>query len=75
MERCTSLIGELGLHLRIRTPSHTKQTGVWYNCKPTNQYLVQRDVNFLGVTINEHIDWSPNINKLSNKILRTLGVA
>ena len=44
-------------------PSHTKQTGVWYNCKPQiNSTEVQRvsDFNFLGVTINEHIDWSPH---------------
>ena len=41
-----------------------------------NNTEVQRvsDFNFLGVTINEHIDWSPHINKLSNKISRTLGV-
>ena len=41
-----------------------------------NSTEVQRvsDFNFLGVTINEHIDWSPHINKLSNKISRTLGV-
>ena len=41
-----------------------------------NSTEVQRvsDFNFLGVTINEHIDWSPHRNKLSNKITRTLGV-
>ena len=41
-----------------------------------NSTKIQRvsDFNFLGVTINEHIDWSPHINKLSNKISRTLGV-
>ena len=41
-----------------------------------NSTEIQRvsDFNFLGVTINEHIDWSPHINKLSNKISRTLGV-
>ena len=41
-----------------------------------NSTEVQRvsNFNFLGVTINEHIDWSPHINKLSNKISRTLGV-
>ena len=57
---------------RIR---NKRESGAIVNLQ-INSTEVQRvsDFNFLGVTINEHIDWSPHINKLSNKISRTLGV-
>ena len=32
------------------------------------------EFNFLGLTIDEHLNWKPHIQKLSNKIARTLGV-
>ena len=30
--------------------------------------------NFLGLTLNEHIDWSDHIAKIANKISRTIGI-
>ena len=32
------------------------------------------EFNFLGLTIDEHLTWKPHIQKVSNKIARTLGV-
>ena len=32
------------------------------------------EFNFLGLTIDEHLNWSPHIQKVSNKISRTLGI-
>ena len=37
---------------------------------------IERDVefNFLGLTIDENLDWNPHLKKISNKISRTFGV-
>ncbi len=32
------------------------------------------DFNFLGLTINEHLNWNSHIDKLANKISKTMGV-
>ena len=32
------------------------------------------EFNFLGLTINEHVDWTSHSSKISNKIARTIGV-
>ncbi len=32
------------------------------------------DFNFLGQTINEHLNWKSHIDKLANKISKTMGV-
>ncbi len=32
------------------------------------------DFNFLGLTINEHLNWKIHTDKLSNKISKTMGV-
>ncbi len=32
------------------------------------------DFKFLGITINEHLSWKSHIDKLSNKISKTMGV-
>ncbi len=32
------------------------------------------DFNFLGLTINEHINWKRHLDKLSNNISKTMGV-
>ncbi len=32
------------------------------------------DFNFLGLTINEHLNWKSHTDKLSNKISKTMGV-
>ena len=32
------------------------------------------DFIFLGLTIDEHLSWKPHIQKISNKIARTLGI-
>ena len=41
-----------------------------------NGKLIERvtDFNFLGIIINEHLDWSSHISKISNKICRTNGI-
>ena len=49
------------------------------NCIPNlkiNSEPIERvtEFNFLGLTIDEHLDWSPHIQKVSNKISRTLGI-
>ena len=33
-----------------------------------------REFNFLGLTINESLNWSSHCSKIANKISRTLGV-
>ena len=40
-----------------------------------NNYEIERvkDFNFLGITIDEHMDWNMHIQKISNKISRNLG--
>ncbi len=32
------------------------------------------DFNFLGLTINEHLNWKSHLDKLSNNISKTMGV-
>ncbi len=32
------------------------------------------DLKFLGLTINEHLNWKNHIDKFANKILKTMGV-
>ena len=32
------------------------------------------EFNFLGLTINEHVEWTSHSNKISNKIVRPIGV-
>ncbi len=32
------------------------------------------DFNFHGLTINEHLNWKGHMNKLANKISKTMGV-
>ena len=32
------------------------------------------EFNFIGLTIDQHLDWSPHIQKISNKMSRTLGI-
>ncbi len=32
------------------------------------------DLNFLGLTINEHLNWKSHLNKISHKISKTMGV-
>ena len=32
------------------------------------------EFNFLGLTIDENLDWNPHLQKISNKVSRTLGV-
>ena len=41
-----------------------------------NSEPIQRvtEFNFLGLTIDEQLSWSPHIQKISNKISRTLGI-
>ena len=33
-----------------------------------------RDFNFLGITINENLNWSSHINKISTKVSRAIGI-
>ena len=32
------------------------------------------DFNFLGITINIHLNWESHINKIANKIIKTIGI-
>ena len=41
------------------------------NCEPIERVT---EFNFLGLTIDEHLSWKPHIQKISNKIARTLGI-
>ena len=41
-----------------------------------NGHSIERvnEFNFLGLTVDEHLTWNGHINKISNKISRTLGI-
>ena len=41
-----------------------------------NGQLVERvtEFNFLGLTIDEHLNWKTHIQKVSNKVSRSIGV-
>lgn len=41
-----------------------------------NNTAIQRvsDFDFLGLTINEHLNWTSHINKIANKISRSIGI-
>ena len=41
-----------------------------------NEQLVERvtEFNFLGLTIDEHLNWKSHIQKVSNKVSRSIGV-
>ena len=41
------------------------------NCEPIERVT---EFNFLWLTIDEHLSWKPHIQKISNKIARTLGI-
>ena len=41
------------------------------NCEPIERVT---EFNFLRLTIDEHLSWIPHIQKISNKIARTLGI-
>ena len=41
------------------------------NCEPVETVT---EFNFLGLTIDENLSWKPHIQKISNKIARTLGI-
>ncbi len=30
--------------------------------------------NFLGLTLNEHLNWNTHINKISNKVSKSMGI-
>ena len=41
-----------------------------------NDTIIERVTNFdfLGLTLNEHLNWKPHIDKIANKISRTIGI-
>ena len=41
-----------------------------------NGHVIERvkDFNFLGITFDEHMSWNPQLNKISSKISKTLGI-
>ena len=41
------------------------------NCEPVERVT---EFKFLGLTIDENLSWEPHIQKISNKIARTLGI-
>ena len=32
------------------------------------------EINFLGLTFDENLNWEPHVQKISNKLARTLGI-
>ncbi len=32
------------------------------------------EFNFLGLTLNEHLNWNTHINKISNKVSKSMGI-
>ena len=45
-------------------------------CRMINNTLIERvtEFNFLGLTVNEYMNWNSHVQKIANKISRTLGV-
>ena len=45
-------------------------------CLVINNTLIERvtEFNFLGLTVNEYMNWNSHVQKIANKISRTLGV-
>ena len=45
-------------------------------CLMINDTLIERvtEFNFLGLTVNEYMNWNSHVQKIANKISRTLGV-
>ena len=45
-------------------------------CLMINNTLIERvtEFNFLGLTVNEYMNWNSHVQKIANKISRTLGV-
>ena len=45
-------------------------------CLMINNTLIERvtEFNFLGLTVNEYMNWNSHVKKIANKISRTLGV-
>ena len=45
-------------------------------CLMINDTLIERvtEFNFLGLTVNEYMNWNSHVKKIANKISRTLGV-
>ena len=45
-------------------------------CLMINNTLIERatELNFLGLTVNEYMNWNSDVKKIANKISRTLGV-
>ncbi len=33
-----------------------------------------QELNFLGLTVDEHLNWSSHINKISNKVSKNIGI-
>ena len=45
-------------------------------CLMINNTLIERvtEFNFLGLTVNEYMNWNSHVKKIANKISRTLGI-
>ena len=41
-----------------------------------NEQIIERvtDFDFLGLTIDQHLTWNGHVQKISNKISRSLGI-
>ncbi len=55
---------------------HTKQKKVQSLIKKIDNVNIEQvaEFNFLGLTLDEHLDWKCHINKLSNKISQCMGI-
>ena len=57
-------------HFRQRNIDHLVPT------LEINGHVIERvkEFDFLGLTIDEHLNWNAHVQKISNKIARALGV-
>ena len=75
-------MNKLSLHVQKKTKFmifHYRQWVITENdipCLMINNTLIERvtEFNYLGLTVNEYMNWNSHTQKIANKISRTLGV-
>ena len=74
-------VNKLSLHVKKTkfTIFHYRQRVITENnipCLVINNTLIERvtEFNFLGLTVNEYMNWNSHVQKFANKISPTLGV-
>ena len=59
------------LMIFFKHPNIIPKLNIWANGNQINEV---QEFNFLGITIDQNITWTPHIRKISIKILRVIGV-